>query len=176
MPPSTLTRAVAGLLVLGALGAAGASTAAAHPGDREPLVVRGDATAVDGPCDARACAVALTDGRFRGTLGTGGYTAALTLRVGATFPNGEDGVCAPLSGRIVLGAGTPDRLVLGVSGDSCQDGAGPLETASFTGVVRFTVKHGSGAYRRAAGNGLATFAEDAANRHRMTLVGSITAP
>jgi hypothetical protein len=73
----------------------------------------------------------------------------------------------------VLGAGTSDRLVLDVSGDSCQDGAGPLDGASFTGIASFTVRHGSGSYARAYGGGDATFLEDAANHHRMTLVGRI---
>ena len=36
-----------------------------------------------------------------------------------------------------------------------------------------TVKHGTGRYARATGSGRATFSEDAANRHRMTLVGRI---
>ena len=48
------------------------------------------------------------------------------LKVAEQFPNGEGGICAPLKGRIVLGAGSADRLVLAVAGDSCQDGGGPL--------------------------------------------------
>jgi hypothetical protein len=64
----------------------------------------------------------------------------------------------------VLGIGTPDRLVLAVSGDSCQDGGGPLTPASFTGLAQFTVKYATG---------LASFTEDAAHHHRMTLVGRL---
>jgi hypothetical protein len=155
-----------------AVAASPAGASALH-GDQR-LVVRGDATAIDGPCDARACALELADGRFRGTpVGTGAYAGSVTLEVGDAFPNGEGGVCAPLKGRIVLGAGTSDRLTIAVSGDSCQDGAGPLDAASFTGLARFTVKHGTGRYARAAGAGLASFSEDAANHHRMTLVGRI---
>ena len=141
---------------------------------QQRLVIRGESTAVDGPCDARACRVALADGRFRGTpLGTGSYTASIELAVAAAFPNGEGGICAPLEGRILLGDGTPDRLVVDVSGDSCQDGAGPLDAASFTGLARFTVRYGTGSYAHAYGSGQATFLEDAANHHRMTLVGRI---
>jgi hypothetical protein len=147
--------------------------AAEHHGD-ERLVVRGAATAVSGPCDAAGCALELTNGSFRAApLGNGTYAGSLRLKVAKTFPNGEDGICAPLKGRIVLGAGTADRLVLAVSGDSCQDGAGPLEGASFTGLAEFTVKRGSGSYARVRGSGLASFTEDAAKQHRMTLVGRI---
>ena len=49
----------------------------------------------------------------------------------------------------MLGAGTPNRLVLAVAGDSCQDGAGNPATSSFTGLARFTVKYGTGAYAKA---------------------------
>ena len=141
---------------------------------QQRLVVRGDATAVDGPCDARGCRSSSTGGRFRGApVGPAPTPAPSRSPSPKPFPNGEGGICAPLDGRIVLGAGTPDRLVLAVSGDSCQDGAGPLEAASFTGLARFTVKRGTGRYAHATGGGLATFAEDAANRHRMTLVGRI---
>ena len=73
----------------------------------------------------------------------------------------------------MLGAGTPNRLVLAVSGDSCQDGAGPLEAASFTGLAQFTVVRATGSYSGATGSGLASFSEDAANHHRMTLIGRV---
>jgi hypothetical protein len=166
-------RPALGLLALAAIALAVPTGAAAEraPG-KQRLVVRGDATVVDGPCDARACRLELVEGRFRGApVGTGRYAGSITIAVADAFPNGEGGSCAPLEGRIVLGARTADRLVLGVSGDSCQDGAGPLPAASFTGLARFTVKHGTGRYARAIGTGLATLSEDAANRHRMTLVG-----
>jgi hypothetical protein len=175
--PRLNLRPALGLLALAALAPAvvtnlaDAAPAAKHRS--EPLVVRGDATAVDGPCDARACRLELADGRFRGApVGSGDYSGSITLKVADTFANGEDGFCAPLTGSIVLGD-APDRLVLAVAGDSCQDGAGPLPTASFTGLARFTVKHGSGRYARATGSGQATFTEDAANHHRMTLIGRI---
>ena len=71
-----------------------------------------------------------------------------------------------------LGTGA-DRLVLAVDGDSCQDGAGPVTAASFTGVAGFKVTHGTGRYAKAHGRGLATFSEDAADHDRMTLVGRI---
>ena len=139
-----------------------------------PLVVRGDATAVPAPCGEDGCPVELAGGRFRAApLGAGAYAGSLTVAVADAFPNGEGGSCAPLAGRIVLGAGSPDRLVLAVAGDSCQDGAGPLEAASFTGLARFAVKRSTGRYARVRGAGLATFTEDAAKHHRMTLVGHL---
>ena len=64
--------------------------------------------------------------------------------------------------------------MLAVFGDSCQDGAGNPTTSSFTGLAHFVVKHGTGAYAKARGGGLASFAEDAADRDRMTLIGRIT--
>lgn len=110
----------------------------------------------------------------RHPVGTGAYTGSIKIKVGAAFPNGEGGNYAPLTGRIVFGAGTPDRLVLAVLGDSCQDSAGPITAASFTGLAQFTVKRGTGEYARASGSGLASLTEDAANNHRMTLIGRIT--
>ncbi len=164
---------VALALVTSPARAAGHAPAAKHRAVQR-LVVRGDATAVDGPCDARACQLNLADGRFRGTpVGSGAYTGAFKLKVGQAFPNGEGGICAPLEGRIVLGAGTPDRLVLDVAGDSCQDGAGPLTGASFTGVAQFSVAHATGSYAGATAAGLASFSEDAAHHHRMTLIGRV---
>jgi hypothetical protein len=140
----------------------------------ERFVVRGDATVVDAQCDAGLC-LELTDGQFRGTpVGTGAYTGSVTLKIREAFANGEGGVCAPIQGNIVLGTGTPDRLVLAVSGDSCQDGAGNPQTASFTTLARFAVKYGTGKYARTHGAGLASFSEDATDRDRMTLIGHIT--
>ena len=161
MTPFLLRRAVPIALA----GAAVAAPAAAAHADPAPLVVRGEATAVAGPCDARGCRVDLTGGRFRGTAGTGDYDGALLLRVADAFPNGEGGICAPLRGRLVLGAGTPDRRTVLLRGVSCQDGGGPLEGASFTGLARFTV---AGRHRA---SGTALLAEDAQHRHRITLVG-----
>jgi hypothetical protein len=89
------------------------------------------------------------------------------------FPNGEGGVCAPVAGHLVLGAGTPDRLDLAVRGDSCQDGAGDPTQASFTGLARFAVVHGTGAYAKAKGFGIATSLEDADDHERVTLIGRI---
>jgi catechol 2,3-dioxygenase len=107
-------------------------------------------------------------------VGTGAYSGSLELEIADGFANGEGGVCAPIRGDIVLGTGSPNRLVLAVSGDSCQDGAGPVTSASFTGLARFTVKHGTGAYAKASGSGLASFVEDAADQDRMTLIGRIS--
>jgi hypothetical protein len=120
------------------------------------------------------CPLELTDGAFRGTVGTVAYTGAIKLKVAEAFPNGEGGVCAPVRGKIVLGAGSPDRLVLALSGDSCQDGAGPVTAASFTGVAHFVVVHGTGAYADASGSGVGSFSEDAADREHMTLIGRIS--
>ena len=121
MPSPLLHRALLApalaALALGATATAGA--ASAHD---QRLVVRGDATAIDGPCDARGCRVDLGDGRFR-------------------------------------------RLL--------PDGSGPLESASFTGLARFAVQAGTGRYAGARGSGVASLAEDAANQHRITLIGRL---
>jgi hypothetical protein len=157
-------------VAVGPAGAADQVTTKHHSEQR--LVVRGDATVTDTQCDAGLCIE--LDGQFRGTpVGTGAYTGSLKLNVAEGFSNGEGGVCAPVKGRIVLGAGTPDRLVLAISGDSCQDGAGDPTTSSFTGLAQFTVKHGTGNYAGSSGSGLASFLEDAADNDRMTLIGRI---
>jgi hypothetical protein len=73
-------------------GAADRTTAAPGGGHHveQRLVVRGDATAVDGPCDARVCTVKLTDGRFRGTpIGSGAYSGSIRLKIGAAFPTAK---------------------------------------------------------------------------------------
>lgn len=154
-------------------GAAGHDPSDTHQA-KQQLVVRGEATVRDAPCGGAVC-LELTDGRFRGTpVGAGAYNGAVTLKIAEVSPNGEGGVCAPITGEITLGAGTPDRLVLAIDGDSCQDGAGNPQTASFTGLAHFAVKYGTGSYSHARGHGLATFTEDAADRDRMTLIGRIT--
>ena len=172
---------IMGLIAVAAVGVAlsvttsgaGAQSASHRGGER--LVVRGDDVVKDGPCQAGVCQLELTDGVFRGTpMGTGAYTGSFELGVAEAFPNGEGGVCAPIDGHIVLGAGSPDRLVLAVEGDSCQDGAGDVTAASFTGLARFVVEYGTGAYAKAKGHGLATFLEDASDHERMTLIGRIS--
>jgi hypothetical protein len=161
-------------LALAALTVTTTAGAAGLKHDSQRLVVRGDATITDAPCPGGVC-LEFNEGRFRGApVGTGAYAGRINLRVAESFPNGEGGVCAPIAGDIVLGADTPDRLVLAIDGDSCQDGAGNPTTSSFTGLARFVVKHGTGAYARTSGSGLATFSEDAADHDRMTLVGRIS--
>jgi hypothetical protein len=159
------------LATLAAAMLAAPSHADAKHGER--MVVRGDATIVDGPPGPGGIPLGIVDGSFRGTLGTGAYDGSLNLDVADAFDNGEGGLCAPIRGRITLGAGSADRLVLAVAGDSCQDGAGPVTQASFTGVAGFVVKQGTGKYAGARGHGLATFSEDAADHDRMTLIGRI---
>ena len=171
-------------LVAGAActGATQAASPAGHGGPPSPdkhhgkrLVVRGDATVVDAPCGPDVCTLELADGSFRGTpVGSGAYAGRVKLEFSEMFSNGEHGVCAPLRSRIVLGAGSPNRLVLAVSGDSCQDGAGSPTTTSFTGLARWTVKYGTGTYAGTSGNGLASFLEDASDHDRMTLIGRIS--
>ena len=166
----------AAIAVLG-LGAAANAAGAAEPPHHasERLVVRGDSTVVDGPCAGGVCTLQLTDGSFRGTpVGTGAYAGAVKLEVAKAFPNGEGGVCAPIRGKVRLGTGSPDRLVVAVAGNSCQDGAGPVTASSFTGLARFKVKHGTGSYAGASGAGLASFSEDATDHDRMTLIGRIS--
>jgi hypothetical protein len=165
--------ALAALGLGAATNAAGAADHGSHGSER--LVVRGDATVADSPCAGGVCPLEIKAGSFRGTpVGTGAYEGAITLKVADGFANGEGGVCAPLRGEIVLGSGSPDRLVLAVAGDSCQDGAGPVTATSFTGLARFSVKYGTGAYAGARGAGLASFSEDAADHDRMTLIGRIS--
>jgi hypothetical protein len=162
-----------------AVALAGLAFAAASQADdkhaSQRLVVRGDATIVDGPGGPDGIPLAIVDGSFRGApIGSGAYEGKMKLEVAKLFDNGEGGVCAPMRGRIVLGAGSPNRLVLAVAGDSCQDGAGPPPLSSFTGIAQFVVKKGTGKYAGYRGAGLATFAEDAADHDRMTLIGRIS--
>jgi hypothetical protein len=181
--PKPLRRAlaVAALAVLGLTLVAAA--AGAHGDDSRPsnhrtgerLVVRGDATVTEGDSDASGLELQFEDGQFRGTpVGTGAYTGDVKLKLAETFSNGEGGVCAPIQGRIELGSGTPNRLVLALWGDSCQDGAGDPTTTSFTGLSHFVVVHGTGSYSKASGSGTAVNLEDAADHDRMTLIGRIT--
>lgn len=79
------------------------------------------------------CRLELTGGTFRGTqVGAGAYTGSLRLQLGNAFANQDGGTCAPVDGELTLGAGSSDRIVIAVRGDSCQDGAGDLRTSSFT--------------------------------------------
>jgi hypothetical protein len=172
---AVLALVLAGLAFSLATSSAGADqNGAAQHRVNERLVVRGNATIVDGPCNAGVCPLEIVDGSFRGTTGTGDYSGSIELNIAEAFPNGEGGVCAPIDTTMVLGTGSPNRLVLSVSGDSCQDGAGPVTAASFTGLARFTVKYGTGTFAGARGSGLATFLEDAADQDRMTLIGQIS--
>ena len=170
-----MTLAVCALALLAANPAGARDRDGKQPPRSERLVIHGEDTVADGPsCPRGVCTLTLEDGRFSGTpVGTGAYTGSIALAVAKAFPNGEGGVCAPVRGRLVLGKGTPDRLVLALSGASCQDGAGPVTAASFTGVMRFTIVRGHGKYAGARGGGLMTSSEDAADRERMTLVGRI---
>jgi hypothetical protein len=169
---SALTATIAALAAL--VPAVGASAKPADP-HRAPLVVRGQDTLTEGPCAAGVCRFEFVGGAFRGTpVGSGAYEGTLDLHVAEVFPNGEGGVCAPVDGHLTLGVGTPDRLVLALAGDSCQDGAGNPATSSFTTLTRFYVEHGTGAYAHARGRGLASFLEDADDHDRMTLIGRVT--
>lgn len=173
--------ALAGLALAAAT--SGAATASSGKGAQsanhrstERLVVRGEDTVKDSPgCPGGVCQLELTDGAFRGTpVGTGAYNGNVELHVTEAFANGEGGVCAPITGQVVLGAGSPDRLVLRLWGDSCQDGSGPLPTSSFTNLAHFVVKGGSGEFAMARGSGIASFSEDNSDRERMTLIGRIS--
>ena len=166
--------ALLALVVVGLGLATVANGSAAHTSER--FVVRGEDTVKDGgACPAGVCRLELVDGAFRGTpVGSGAYEGTAKLEVAKAFANGEGGVCAPISARIVLGVGTPDRLVLALLGDSCQDGSGDVTASSFTNVARFVIKHGTGAYSKASGSGMATFSEDASDVEHMTLIGRIS--
>ena len=166
--------AVGLLIVAAAVSARGDDPRTSKHRTSERLVVRGEATVTD-DCDASGCRLQLVNGQFRGTpVGTGPYTGDLKLRLTEAFPNGEGGGCAPIQGRIELGSDTPNRLVLALWGDSCQDGAGDPATSSFTNVSHFVVVHGTGSYAKATGYGTAVSLEYAADNDRMTLIGRIT--
>jgi hypothetical protein len=168
--------ALLAMVLVGLAFAATATVANAQPAKKttERLVVRGEDTVKDAPCPTGVCPLELTDGAFRGTIGKGAYSGSLKLHVAEAFPNGEGGVCAPVDGTITLGSGTPDRLVLALWGDSCQDGAGDPRTSSFTGLAHFTVKYGTGTYAKATGSGLMSSFEGSDDREHMTLIGRIT--
>ena len=169
--------AIAVLALAGLMLEATAVATNAQPGKlqaTQPLVVRGDSTIVDSPCGPKGCHFEYAGGTFRGTLGSGGFTGGFDFDPGSVFPNGEGGVCAPIRGTVELGAGTPDRLVLAVRGDSCQDGDGYVTTSSFTTVGRFAVADGTGEYAHAAGGGTLTSVEGADDHDRLTLVGRIS--
>jgi hypothetical protein len=159
-----------------------AAAAGAHGDDSRPskhrtserLVVRGDSTVTE-DCDASGCQLQLAGGEFRGTLGTGTFSGDIKLNFAEAFSNGEgNGGCAPFQGRIELGSGTPNRLVLALWGDSCQDGPGDPTTTSFTGLSHFVVVKGTGSYSKASGSGIAVSLEDVADHDRMTLIGRIS--
>ena len=175
LPRRALAMIAPVLTVLAVGGATAAASGHHHAAESEKLVVRGAGTVVDGgPCPGGVCKLTVSDGAFRGApVGTGAYTSDIALHVAETFPNGEGGVCAPIRGKLVLGAGTADRLTLAIDGDSCQDGAGPPPFASFTGLADWVVVKGTGTYAHARGYGTATFLEDAADQERTTLIGRI---
>ena len=169
-----LTLPIVLALALLALGCAVTARADAKHQPSQRLVVRGDDTVVDAPCPGGLC-LTLSGGSFRGApVGSGAYTGSLKVELADAFPNGEGGICAPVRGHVVLGAGTPDRLDLAVWGDSCQDGAGNPTQSSFTGLAHFAVVHGTGAYAHATGGGIGSFLEDAADHEHMTLIGRIS--
>jgi hypothetical protein len=150
----------------------GSAAQASPHGER--LVVRGTDTVLDSPaCPGGVCELTLADGAFRGTTGKGAYAGAVKLKVAEAFPNGEGGVCAPIAGRITLGTGTPDRLVLKLDGISCQDGAGPPPASTFTGLAGVSVGHGTGRFAHARGYATAVFSEGADDREQMTLIGRL---
>jgi hypothetical protein len=165
---------VAALAAVGTFTAPAAALAMAAGHGAAPLVVTGhDTVVVDEACPAGVCPVHLVDGRFGLPTGPGSYAGELRLDVGAIFPNGEGGVCAPLAGRITLGPGTADRLLVDVSGSSCQVGAGDPSTSAFTLAGRFRIAGGTGAYAHAHGAGLVAAHEDADDHEQLLLVGRV---
>jgi hypothetical protein len=162
-------------LVAAAAGAQGDDPRPSKHRTSERLVVRGDSTVTEDHCDANGCQLRLEGGEFRGTpVGTGKFSGEINLNFAEIFSNGEGGGCAPFQGRIELGSGTPNRLVLALWGDSCQDGLGDPTKSSFTGLSHFVVVKGTGSYSRASGSGIAVSLEDVADNDRMTLIGRIT--
>ena len=140
---------------------------------------RSSSAATRPPSTARAtrgvCRSSSTDGRFRGTpLGSRRLRRLPQARGRPGLPQRRRRHLRPARRAASCSAPAPPT---GSSSPSratrARTAPGPLEAASFTGLARFTVKHGTGRYAGATGGGLATFAEDAANHHRMTLVGRI---
>ena len=174
-------RPITALLTLGAAAAlAGPALASGphghHDGNRgERLVVRGDDTLSEFSCGpGGVCEAHMTGGTFRGApVGTGNYDGVVRLALAEGFDNGEGGRCAPVSGTMTLGTGTPDRLVLSLDGESCQDGGGDPTKSSFTGLMRFKVEYGTGSYAGARGGGKVVSLEDADDHERLTLVGRL---
>lgn len=145
-------------LALAAGGTAVASQSAPHK-----LVVRGEDNLSELACDATgACDAQVSGGQFRGTEGSGAYEGAIRLYLRDAFPNGEGGLCAPATGRLVFA----QRLVVALAGNSCQDGAGDPTKASFTGLLRYRIVHGHG-------HGIASVTEDASDHEHLTLIGTI---
>jgi hypothetical protein len=178
--PLTHRRMLSALLTLGAATAlAGPALASGphghHDGDGQRLVVRGDDTLTEFACGpGGVCEAHMTGGTFRGApVGTGAYEGVVRLALAESFDNGEGGQCAPVSGAITLGAGTPNRLVLSLDGESCQDGVGDPTQSSFTGLMRFKVQYGTGTYAGARGGGTMVSLEDAADHERITLAGRL---
>jgi hypothetical protein len=162
-------------LVAAAAGAHGDDSRPSKHRTSERLVVRGDSTVTEDHCDANGCELQLEGGEFRGTLGTGPFSGDIKLNFAEAFSNGEgNGGCAPFQGRIELGSGTPNRLVLALWGDSCQDGPGDPARTSFTGLSHFVVVKGTGSFSKASGSGIAVSLEDVADNDRMTLIGRIS--
>ena len=149
------------------------SAQAAQHGER--LVVRGTDTVLDsgGDCPAGVCELTLADGAFRGTTGKGAYTGAVKLKVAEAFPNGEGGVCAPIAGKITLGAGTPDRLVLKLDGISCQDGAGPPRRPRSPASPTSRSATAPAASPTPGATAPRCFAEGVDDREQMTLIGRL---
>jgi hypothetical protein len=138
------------------------------------FVARGTDTVAEPVCHAGVCRLDLTGGTFRATqIGAGAYTGALRLHLADAFANQDGGTCARVDGELTLGAGSSDRIVMALRGDSCQDGAGDLRTSSFTTMTRFEVNVTSGRYAHLHGRGLASFSEDAQDDDVVTLIGRL---
>ena len=171
MSSSPLRRALLAVPALALLALAPAAQAGDHGAER--LVVRGDSTIVDGT--VRPGRLPAADERRR--VPRHARHRRLRRRPDARRRRRRSRTARAASARRSAAASrsapAADRLILAVDGDSCQDGAGPVTAASFTGVATFKVTHGTGRYAKAHGRGLATFSEDAADHDRMTLVGRI---
>jgi|1186.fasta_scaffold300843_2 hypothetical protein len=146
-----------------ALALAAGGTAVASQSPPHKFVVRGEDNLSELACSAAGvCDAQVSGGQFRGTEGAGTYEGTTRLYLRDAFPNGEGGLCAPATGRLVFAK----RLVVALAGTSCQDGAGDPAKASFTGLLRYRVVNGHG-------HGIAGVTEDANDHEHLTLIGTV---
>ena len=123
------------VLIGAALAALALTSSATAAETSSKLVVRGVDTVVDGPCPAGVCQLTLKDGAFRGTHSARAPTPARSSSPSPPASRTARAASAPRSRARSSSAPAPRTAsTLALSGDSCQDGAGDVTQASFTGA------------------------------------------